>query len=758
MDSMATSSANREEKCVVCGLPSNLYRFGIFCCRACCAFFRRSIAQNKQYVCRRNGNCQIDTEGMRNACRACRLRRCFQLGMNQEELSVSKKNMTSNISESSSAPSLEFDKQTLVRLTYDELSTPELLKMPFTVRNEIETRRTYGYPILSKLVSDLRGIKRAQKAIYNIENPMPVFTDPPPKPMTRFEYQRLEMATLNLMHTLLVDVANLFGEFEHERWVHLTKCFVPFYAAFHKVFLTSEMAKEDLENSSRILSHYGYYFDLEQMDIFFFNLKTGQERGRLTMPVIMQTRQLANKFISVKLKDIEVVGLISIMLFEHIDKHGQMNNAVIQNKEGLNAEFNAYLIETYGLEKAGIRLLSIVPFLLSIMELETNFKELTLMAKVFLPEEDDEFYEEHRACCAFFRRSIAQNKQYVCRRNGNCQIDTEGMRNVCRACRLRRCFQVGMSQDDLFVPKKSMSSNTSESSSTPSLELEKQTFANNLPDDQLSTGALLKMATQSVTLKVRNEIETRRTYGYPILSKLVSDLRGIKRAQKAIYNIENPMPVFTDPPPKPMTRFEYQRLEMATLNLMHTLLVDVANLFGEFEHERWVHLTKCFEDLENSSRILSHYGYYFDLEQMDIFFFNLKTGQERGRLIMPVIMQTRQLANKFISVKLRDIEAVGLISIMLFEHIEKHGQINNAVIQKKEELYAELNANLIETYGLEKGGIRLLSIVPFLLNIMEIETNFKELTLMAKLFLPEEDDEFNDEHRCPHQSHFYTDH
>ncbi|KAH7704250.1 CRE-NHR-17 protein [Aphelenchoides avenae] len=46
--------------CMVCGGRANGIHFGAQSCAACNAFFRRSVAENRQYICRKNGNCLID--------------------------------------------------------------------------------------------------------------------------------------------------------------------------------------------------------------------------------------------------------------------------------------------------------------------------------------------------------------------------------------------------------------------------------------------------------------------------------------------------------------------------------------------------------------------------------------------------------------------------------------------------------------------------------------------------------------------------
>ncbi|KAH7723710.1 CBN-NHR-12 protein [Aphelenchoides avenae] len=68
------------ENCAVCGDVSHGVHFGVVSCRACSAFFRRSTISNRKYVCRFGGNCAVGKD-IRCSCRACRLNRCVELGM-----------------------------------------------------------------------------------------------------------------------------------------------------------------------------------------------------------------------------------------------------------------------------------------------------------------------------------------------------------------------------------------------------------------------------------------------------------------------------------------------------------------------------------------------------------------------------------------------------------------------------------------------------------------------------------------------------
>ncbi|KAI6203648.1 hypothetical protein M3Y94_00581100 [Aphelenchoides besseyi] len=69
MPSSIAASADAEGlKCSVCGEPADGQHFGAYACRACCAFYRRTIARNLKYVCRFNNQCEI-SQSYRCLCR-----------------------------------------------------------------------------------------------------------------------------------------------------------------------------------------------------------------------------------------------------------------------------------------------------------------------------------------------------------------------------------------------------------------------------------------------------------------------------------------------------------------------------------------------------------------------------------------------------------------------------------------------------------------------------------------------------------------
>ncbi|XP_065320937.1 steroid hormone receptor ERR2-like [Gordionus sp. m RMFG-2023] len=83
LNNRETSTNNNHNLCLVCGDVSSGFHYGVASCEACKAFFKRTIQGNIEYRCLLNESCEI-SKRRRKACQACRLQKCFNVGMLRE--------------------------------------------------------------------------------------------------------------------------------------------------------------------------------------------------------------------------------------------------------------------------------------------------------------------------------------------------------------------------------------------------------------------------------------------------------------------------------------------------------------------------------------------------------------------------------------------------------------------------------------------------------------------------------------------------
>lgn len=80
-ESMASSGGKADlHYCAVCHDYASGYHYGVWSCEGCKAFFKRSIQGHNDYICPATNQCTID-KNRRKSCQACRLRKCYEVGM-----------------------------------------------------------------------------------------------------------------------------------------------------------------------------------------------------------------------------------------------------------------------------------------------------------------------------------------------------------------------------------------------------------------------------------------------------------------------------------------------------------------------------------------------------------------------------------------------------------------------------------------------------------------------------------------------------
>uniref|UniRef100_A0AC34RQI3 Nuclear receptor domain-containing protein n=1 Tax=Panagrolaimus sp. JU765 TaxID=591449 RepID=A0AC34RQI3_9BILA len=99
-----TNEADSDMLCQVCDDSALTRHFGAVCCNACAAFFRRTIAGNRSYVCLKNDDCSIRYDIPKRLCRSCRFRKCIKVGMRAEEVQSTQKPLKTQMTPFATVP------------------------------------------------------------------------------------------------------------------------------------------------------------------------------------------------------------------------------------------------------------------------------------------------------------------------------------------------------------------------------------------------------------------------------------------------------------------------------------------------------------------------------------------------------------------------------------------------------------------------------------------------------------------------------
>lgn len=92
---ISAGSSTPAKLCQVCNDNASGFHYGVWSCEGCKAFFKRSIQGPVDYMCPATNNCTIDKH-RRKSCQACRLRKCYEVGMNKGSQRKDRKGSSGN--------------------------------------------------------------------------------------------------------------------------------------------------------------------------------------------------------------------------------------------------------------------------------------------------------------------------------------------------------------------------------------------------------------------------------------------------------------------------------------------------------------------------------------------------------------------------------------------------------------------------------------------------------------------------------------
>ncbi|CAD5213704.1 unnamed protein product [Bursaphelenchus xylophilus] len=376
-------NASSTSGCAVCGERHHGKHFGVLACRACSSFWRRSLVERKRYKCRGNGNCQVERAEMRNACRACRLEKCRQVGMKVEVPSADIHEDTPSCSEHEGVINVE-DSLPL------DLSNPNVICVDPAA---CPTRE------LERLAAHYKTFCSAERSMYMLENPDDLFNtleDMNFKPLRRTEHIRMERGTIALVFSFLMDASAFFKAFPRETKLQIMRTFYYEFVCVHRAFASTKISKPG--QPLALVVHYGYYWDDDYASTFFEGSDKIEEHTAFTRPFIQGMIHTVAAMKELRVTEMELMAIAMIMFYNNLHDLHLMTPEIQAASDSMNHELVYNVVSHFGVGNLGPRLGNIQRFAHHVVKRASELQELMVMAKVFFPYATSEVWEDLNQC------------------------------------------------------------------------------------------------------------------------------------------------------------------------------------------------------------------------------------------------------------------------------------------------------------------------------------------------------------------------
>ncbi|CAD5225298.1 unnamed protein product [Bursaphelenchus xylophilus] len=283
-DEISCSSNEDQGACRVCGAVANGIHFGIIACRACSAFFRRSVAEERIYKCLHDKKCEISSD-IRNSCRSCRFTKCLAVGMKVEKVQHPRDR-----------------NRTFIRASPPPKFSPSV--------------PAPAPKILERIREGYRKYVIAHRAVFASMYPELIFTDQNSLVVIPIDEKlKLDMATLPSVYMMFRDSFCPYAILDKNIKFDIIMTFMQRFLQLERAYLTSIFFPD--KDDAIAFSH-SDYMDFEHMGTLFKNDLNPKESARNFKPYGVRLRKLAKKVKALQMDELEFLGLVGIIISDEV--------------------------------------------------------------------------------------------------------------------------------------------------------------------------------------------------------------------------------------------------------------------------------------------------------------------------------------------------------------------------------------------------------------------------------------------------------
>ncbi|KAL3072001.1 hypothetical protein niasHS_016084 [Heterodera schachtii] len=382
--------------CSVCSEPSNGTFFGVPSCRACSSFFRRSVLAKRNYLCRKANNCAIiNNEGMRNSCRACRLKWCFGVGMDISQKHSKKPGQPENIANKTANLAKNICPQTIACSLSAAVVSAEAKAEFVNVNGEnalFKMNMGVNLPNSFKFMQYFRNIDHGQRAFVNVlKGTGKIILDVQQLHIIRHDdHTQIKRGCIVLLLEHIREQFPQLNEQPTQTKVGIVKNYSVQSEILRICFSTLKFFPWQNVPIKHLVLNGCCFVSTDELDYFFSSHESVNEMKKYGLACVDSLRVIVSRLKPLNLSELELSALNGIQLWNCIERFVPLSD---QQK----VHRNAFFVELHAMAAAqnngkmaaeiGIRFGLLMNLLLDTLTVASEMLETMAMADMFFPSD-----------------------------------------------------------------------------------------------------------------------------------------------------------------------------------------------------------------------------------------------------------------------------------------------------------------------------------------------------------------------------------